>query len=312
MFAQILAGSDRRVAFCEFFRPICLVLTIPILLGACAGSISRETYAGMADQLQKAGLLRTERAPLDAPYSAQDLTDNFQRIAFSYEFHFRNGQVVNKPVDKPLNRWAGRIRYRVMGDAVTPEDIAEIRRLTVEISALTGLRFERSQDVHDMLITIATKTGQDQIRDYFESKGMKKYRRRYEQWRASPNWVCGATMSSSKDGRGQLIYAHVFMGAEMKGILRKSCLHEEIIQALGLTNDYAKARPSIFNDDQEFALMTDHDATLLRMLYDPALQIGMSKREAMPIIRQGVQDHMAAVSRSGTRKLAEGNRIPRL
>ncbi|MEM7060654.1 MAG: DUF2927 domain-containing protein [Pseudomonadota bacterium] len=313
MFAQFLAGLSRRVASVEYFIPVCLVLTTTVLLGACSGSISRETYAGMADQLQDAGLLRTDRAPADAPYTAEEITRNFQRIAFSYEFQFRDGQVVNEPLEKPLNRWAGLIRYRIMGDGVTQADIEDVARLTQEVSALTGLRFDASDGAHDMLITIASTKGRADIAEFFRSRQMFKYRERYEMWQASPTWVCGATMSGAKDGSDQLVYAHIFMGAELQGILRQSCLHEEIVQALGLTNDHPDARPSIFNDDQEFALLTDHDATLLRVLYDPALRPGMTKAEAMPIVSRNVSRHMSAMAHMAYRnRLAARPATPKL
>ncbi|MCP4818328.1 MAG: DUF2927 domain-containing protein, partial [Shimia sp.] len=55
-------------------------------------------------------------------------------------------------------------------------------------------------------------------------------------------------------------------------------------QGLGLPNDDPKARPSIFNDDDEFALLTTHDEMLLHMLYDQRLSAGMTVDEARPII----------------------------
>ena len=64
--------------------------------------------------------------------------------------------------------------------------------------------------------------------------------------------------------------------AEHPDLLRLSCLHEEIAQGLGLSNDSPAARPSIFNDDEEFALLTRHDELLLTMLYDPRMIPGMS------------------------------------
>jgi Protein of unknown function (DUF2927) len=44
------------------------------------------------------------------------------------------------------------------------------------------------------------------------------------------------------------------------------------------------ARSSIFNDDEEFALLTDHDELLLRILYSPDLRPGMTPEEARPIV----------------------------
>ena len=55
---------------------------------------------------------------------------------------------------------------------------------------------------------------------------------------------------------------------------------------MGLPNDNDDVRPSIFNDDQEFGLLTDHDAYLLRALYDDRLKPGMPVETAMPKVRQ--------------------------
>ena len=46
----------------------------------------------------------------------------------------------------------------------------------------------------------------------------------------------------------------------------------------------ARARPSIFNDDEEFALLTGMDEAMLRILYNPLLVPGMTEAEARPIV----------------------------
>ena len=43
--------------------------------------------------------------------------------------------------------------------------------------------------------------------------------------------------------------------AEHPPLTRLSCVHEEMAQAMGLPNDSPDARPSLFNDDLEFALL---------------------------------------------------------
>ncbi len=73
---------------------------------------------------------------------------------------------------------------------------------------------------------------------------------------------------------------------EHPDLLRRSCVHEELAQGLGLANDSPQARPSIFNDDDEFALLTSQDELLLKMLYDPRLSQGMSAQDAAPIVRE--------------------------
>ncbi len=74
--------------------------------------------------------------------------------------------------------------------------------------------------------------------------------------------------------------------AELPDRLRTSCIHEEIAQGLGLANDSPSARPSIFNDDDEFGRLTTQDELLLRMLYDPRLTPGMSEAEAAATVRR--------------------------
>lgn len=63
-----------------------------------------------------------------------------------------------------------------------------------------------------------------------------------------------------------------------------SCIHEELAQGMGPANDSRTARPSIFNDDEEFAFLTWHDEMLLSILYDRRLRPGMFEAEARPIV----------------------------
>ena len=83
---------------------------------------------------------------------------------------------------------------------------------------------------------------------------------------------------------GRLTRAVAIIRAELPPLLRLSCVHEEIAQGLGLANDSEAARPSIFNDDDEFALLTTHDELLLKILYDPQVRAGMSADEVRPIV----------------------------
>ena len=261
-----------------------------VVVSACAGNVSPEAYTRLTEDLLSRGHLRVDTAPPDVPYTVSNLTRSFQDVTFSYEFHFANGQMINERIAKPLKRWRGVIRYKLAGDAHTPEDAREIKALTKQIGDLTGLWFTRTEDAHDMLITIATPQGREQVSQQFAERNMPVYKRRYDIWRKTPGWVCGATLSASNADPGRLVYAHIFIGSEVTGLLRKACLQEEIIQSLGLTNDSDAARPSIFNDDQEFAVMTEHDALLLRALYDPRLRSGMSAEQAMPIASRILRD----------------------
>ena len=255
------------------------------LIGACAGNVSPEAYSRLTEDLLSKGHLRVDPNPADAPFDAIGLARNFRDVTFQYEFHFDGDRIVNKPIAKPLKRWQGTIRYKLTGDAYTAADIAEIAELTDQIGTLTGLSFVRTNDAHDMLISIASPEGRKRVSKQFADRNMPVYKERYDIWRRTPGWMCGATLSAATADRSRLVYAHIFIGSEITGLLRRACIQEEIVQSLGLTNDSDDARPSIFNDDQEFAILTEHDALLLRVLYDPRLKPGMPADQAMPIVQ---------------------------
>lgn len=88
----------------------------------------------------------------------------------------------------------------------------------------------------------------------------------------------------SRDGTAVYSEALAVIRAEHPDLTRLACYHEELTQGLGLAADSPQAWPSIFNDDQEFALITDHDLLLLRMHYDPRLNPGMTESTARPLI----------------------------
>ena len=110
-----------------------------------------------------------------------------------------------------------------------------------------------------------------------------------------PSTYC-VVYALASEGASTYTRAFAVVRAEHPDLLRLSCLHEEIAQGLGLANDSPRARPSIFNDDEEFALLTPQDEAMLRMLYDPALRPGMTEAEARPV----VQSLAARLTGSGT------------
>jgi Protein of unknown function (DUF2927) len=85
---------------------------------------------------------------------------------------------------------------------------------------------------------------------------------------------------------GTILGALVLIRAGLPEPLLRSCVEEELTQAMGLPNDDAGVRPSIFNDEKEFGVLTAHDELLLRVLYHPRLAPGMPPERAMPVVRE--------------------------
>ena len=81
--------------------------------------------------------------------------------------------------------------------------------------------------------------------------------------------------------------------ADHPPMLQKAYFHEGIAQGLGLHNDSPAAHPSIFNDDDKFALLTEQDALLLQTFFDPRPPAAIELQEAQPILKQLIIEHNA-------------------
>ena len=67
----------------------------------------------------------------------------------------------------------------------------------------------------------------------------------------------------------------------------ESCAYEEPIQAMGLFNDDDTLFNTLFTDAfKEYLFPTELDWMMLRILYDERIENGMTRDEAMPIVRQ--------------------------
>lgn len=69
---------------------------------------------------------------------------------------------------------------------------------------------------------------------------------------------------------------------------KRSCLIEEVTQALGLPNDFFTVKPSIFNDDDEYQDLTWQDQLFLRVLCDKRVRPGMARAAFEPLARRVV------------------------
>ena len=261
-----------------------VVTTVPTPKSAAASAY----YAQVQRTLLSQGLLRTDPGS-DIPVSDRVLAENFMRIALYDEYRRGNGGFVREETESRLRRWEVPVRIGVrFGDSVPPDrqntDRARIASFAARLAAITGHPISLDDANPNFLIHIVSE-------DEREALGPKM---RALLPNLSPGDVAGITnmqrttyclVYALSDGNsGSYTRAFAVIRAEHPDLLRLSCLHEELTQGLGLPNDSPRARPSIFNDDEEFALLTDHDELLLRMLYSPELRPGMSAPEARPIV----------------------------
>lgn len=281
------------------------------LVAGCAPS-PREVWQTYTDEVRAAGSLRVERAPPDAPVDAARIAASFEAIAFTFESDpFARGENVDQ--QPMLRRWHKPISYALIAES---NDLTRMRSAldlyVPRLETLTGLSIsEISPQIDpDRRPNVFILFG----RDYF-LRTLKAYDDLLNAgitipeterassvailadvvggWYAAPSPCAGQVYIA--DGQedtveGEVLFAIVTMRSEIPDALLAACVEEELAQLLGLFNDADEVRPSIFNDDQEFALLTEHDGALLQILYDERLKTGMAPSEAMPIVRRIVSE----------------------
>lgn len=252
-------------------------------------SAALRSYLSQVQQAQLSqGLLRQDGGGIDTPFTSSVLARNFEQIAFFNEY---DGAFTGRGGPSPLRRWDTPVRMEVIfGASIPPSqrkaDRDDIHRYARRLGRVTGhpvwtdgrpnfLVIVASED--DRAATLDTITKRLPGISASSLRAFRDMRR---------DTYCAVAAYAAGPTDNTYTAAVAVIRAENPDLLRLSCIHEELAQGMGLANDSPAARPSIFNDDDEFALLTKHDELLLKMLYDPRLRIGMNAAEAEPIVRE--------------------------
>lgn len=245
--------------------------------------------------------MRTDGGGPDTPFTADDLARNFRQIAFFEEYSSIAGQFVQRETESPLHRWEGPVRVEVtFGRSVDLETRAKDGRAIADyvkrLAEITGHPMRLVRDGGNFHVFVLHEDERRRIgpelRKIIPSIGQNAIAAVEELPRSS---YCLVFAWDPLDD-GVYTKAVAVIRAEHPDLFRLSCFHEEIAQGLGLANDSPLARPSIFNDDEEFGLLTTHDELLLKMLFDDRLEPGMTSDEAQPIIQQMAQELLGGTS----------------
>ncbi|KIN71584.1 Lipoprotein [Sulfitobacter guttiformis KCTC 32187] len=234
------------------------------------------------------GLLRRDGGGTDTPFTNTMLARNFEQVAFYNEY---NSSFSGRGGPSPLRRWAAPVRMDVIFGAGVPpsqrsSDGTEVRNYATRLGQITGHPVTMSSNANFIVII----AGEDD-----RSEALAAAAARMPGISASSLAVlnnlrddtyCVVAAYASGSGPDTYTAALAVIRAENPSLLRLSCIHEELAQGMGLANDSPGARPSIFNDDDEFALLTRHDELLLKMLYDPRLRTGMTADQARPTVQK--------------------------
>ncbi|WP_372840149.1 DUF2927 domain-containing protein [Phaeovulum sp.] len=261
----------------------------------------RTRFAAVQERMLAQGLLRTELQPQDALYSASQLTENFIRIALYDEYSSFGGNFVARETAARLRRWEAPVRMNIEFGASIPLAQRNADRITLASTAsrlgyVTGHPVSVSAQNPNFTVLMLNEDERRAIGPRLASLVPGIDPAVVRTVTNLPDSTYCVVFAFSQGDSGVYTRAVAVIRGEHPDLLRQSCFHEELAQGMGLANDSPAARPSVFNDDEEFALLTRHDDLLLRILYDPRLRTGMLEAEARPIVSTIVAQLMGGTS----------------
>ena len=276
-----------------------------LVLAACSPGKDRAYWQEYENGLRQFGALRTERDPTGITFTNAQFLRNFREIMFYDEYSVENGAYVSRRTPRRLEKRVKPLTYKLSGGSVREEDRSHLGDIVSRVERTTGLGITPTEDGADISIFIGDHAERMKFADFLEeatpgSPLVTELRNDFG------DNVCVAIpfYEESETYYSNAKYLILIPG-ELGGVLRRACIEEEFGQAFGPAADYAGARPSIFNDDQEFALFTAHDELMFRVIYDRRLRPGMSEDEAMPIVETILRE----IRPIGPVKLTGGDQI---
>ena len=259
----------------------------PSLASAALAQYYRRLQADLLAQ----GLLRTDGGGPDTPFTETTLARDFERIALSTEYAADGDTLVRQETSVALRRWERPVRMEIeFGASVSADqrtrDTNAVGAYAARLSRVTGHPISRVGEGGNFQVLFLSEDDragfEPRLRQLAPGIAESSVRAFLNPTRSTLCLVI-AFSDGTSDGYTRAV---ALIRAEHPDLLRLACIHEELAQGLGLPNDSRQARPSIFNDDDEFGLLTTHDEMLLRILYDARLRAGMSPEDAAPIARE--------------------------
>ena len=205
------------------------------------------------------------------------IVEQFSEVAFGHE-HGTSRNIIQKWSAPPS------IGYFIRPQFDIQPHLKRIGRLLRDIDGLTGLSLTSATSKNSVTLRFGFYPRAD-----FSKLPIRKESEETRRFLAES--ACVALAISNPDRPGDITTGAIVIGTDISDGLRRHCILEELVQVLGLPNDACKYRPSLFCEDDVVYEMTPADRILLATLYDHRVLIGMSRVDAMPVIREIIAEH---------------------
>ncbi|MGR3660687.1 MAG: DUF2927 domain-containing protein [Paracoccaceae bacterium] len=253
-------------------------------LKACAATLiltACSTPAGGPATAMK--LSRVALPPMKTFAPARPAPSNRSNASIAQEFIELNFNLESGRRLPVLSRFEGPITLRVTGKPMGPNGDRDLNQLLARLrneAHIPITRVAANQHANITVQVVSRRTLHRAVPQAacFVSPGIESLAEyKHNRRTAQQDWV-------------QIAQRHkiaVFLPNDTGPQEFRTCLHEEIAQALGPLNDLYHLSDSVFNDDDFHSILTSFDMLVLRALYDPALHSGMTKHQtaaALPAI----------------------------
>lgn len=287
--ALVLSGCVDPALVASSPAPAARPAVAPAAAVTAKSAAARAYFAEVQRALLAEGLMRTDGGGPDTPFDDRMLAENFLRVALYDEYSRSGGGFVREESASILRKWEVPVRVGLrFGASVPPDrqaaDRARIASYLGRLARLTGHPIALAETDVNFTLFIVSEDEREALGPQLSAVMPGLSARDISDVTHMPRTTYCLVYAVSPGNTGAYTRAVAVVRAEHPDLLRQSCFHEEIAQGLGLANDSPRARPSIFNDDEEFALLTKQDEMMMRILYDPALRPGMRLAEAQPIV----------------------------
>ena len=256
---------------------------------SAAQSASMERLSQFEQSQLSRGLMRTDGGGPDTPFDMHDILRHFQDIAFYDEYDATLGFSRISQASH-LEKWTTPVRFNpVFGKSVDRNRVklakATVAKYVKKLSRITGHPMLVSARKPNFDVLFMGHDDRDQMDAFLASRGPQIGALAKQVVAMMPEDVhCMVMAFSNAEIRHGYTHAIAIIRAEHPPLMQRACIEEELAQGLGLANDSPYARPSLFNDDDEFATLTTMDAVMLKILYNPRLLPGMTLDQARPYL----------------------------
>ena len=203
-------------------------------------------------------------------FTDAEIVDGFFKVAFGAELRVGGPADRIRKFDRPVRVF---IDSRAKPDR-RAEVVATIAEIRARVQHLDIAATDKREDANVEAILVRDRDLASTLARTYGSKRADEIERALQ-----PQCLS----SLIKDETFQIVHSRVILVVDAGTFVFSDCLYEELLQALGPSND-TDVPWTMFNDDVQMGFFGVYDQYLLNILYDPKIRPGMTVAEVQALL----------------------------